>query len=832
MPSTYTSNLNLEKPADGEQEGEWGTTINSNMELIDAAVSSAADDITTGDSAVSIATTSGNITIDAQGSDTDIILKGTDGSDDTIFLTVDGSDGGTASFSHDVKLANDGATLGFGSGNDVTLTHNHDSGLTLSAGANATQLTLTTTESGGAVAPTLNLIRASGSPAVNDQLGYLNFVGLAHDSASPPNATQTNYAQIFANIGQSFTTGSQYGTLDFYCMESGTLINALKLTAGDVSLPTDAAAIKFGVNSDVTLTHNHDSGLTLSAGANATALNLTSTDAGASVGPTINLIRDSANPAASDSLGYLNFVGEDDESNQTNYAQIIAVITDPEHTGPSEDGKLSFYTVTGGSNTLSLDLTGSTATFTNQIIAAELDISGNIDIDGTANLDVVDIDGAVDMASTLTLAGNADFNGDLDVDGTANLDVVDVDGAANFAADVTFADGADIITATAGTSNVRVGVNAGINIASGGNYNVLIGDEAGNDLTTGDFNIAVGYAALDAATTNSYNTAIGGLALTNANNAGGTSATANAAVGYNTLQALTTGSYNTGCGTQSLQSTTTAVSNVAAGYAAMLLNTTGSYNHAYGHASLYNCRTGYGNVAMGYLSAYTVDSGFYNVGIGYQSIYYATGSYNTGVGSFTLLNTAAGEHNTALGYQAGDVITSGSHNICIGSLTDTSANSGGNQIVIGYNITGGEDNQFTFGKASNVVQNEFDTDANWTRTSDRRKKRNIEDDTLGLEFINNLRTVTHQWKPSNEFPEEWDEYSEENTMNLDAVMHGMIAQEVKEALDKSGCDTFGGWDERSDGSQTVSREMFVIPLIKAVQELSAEVKELKEKLND
>ena len=38
MPSTNTSNLNLEKPADGEQSGEWGDTINSNMELIDAAV--------------------------------------------------------------------------------------------------------------------------------------------------------------------------------------------------------------------------------------------------------------------------------------------------------------------------------------------------------------------------------------------------------------------------------------------------------------------------------------------------------------------------------------------------------------------------------------------------------------------------------------------------------------------------------------------------------------------------------------------------------------------------------------------------------------------------
>jgi hypothetical protein len=49
---------------------------------------------------------------------------------------------------------------------------------------------------------------------------------------------------------------------------------------------------------------------------------------------------------------------------------------------------------------------------------------------------------------------NLDISGDIDVDGTSNLDVIDVDGAANFAADVTFADGADIITASAGTSKL------------------------------------------------------------------------------------------------------------------------------------------------------------------------------------------------------------------------------------------------------------------------------------------------------------------------------------------------------------------------------------------
>ena len=38
-------------------------------------------------------------------------------------------------------------------------------------------------------------------------------------------------------------------------------------------------------------------------------------------------------------------------------------------------------------------------------VITDADLAGNIDVDGTANLDVVDIDGAVDMASTLTVAG-------------------------------------------------------------------------------------------------------------------------------------------------------------------------------------------------------------------------------------------------------------------------------------------------------------------------------------------------------------------------------------------------------------------------------------------
>ena len=61
-------------------------------------ISTAYDDLTTGDAAVTVATSAGNITIDAQGDDTDIIFKGTDGGVDTTFLTIDGSAAGAATF--------------------------------------------------------------------------------------------------------------------------------------------------------------------------------------------------------------------------------------------------------------------------------------------------------------------------------------------------------------------------------------------------------------------------------------------------------------------------------------------------------------------------------------------------------------------------------------------------------------------------------------------------------------------------------------------------------------------------------------------------------------
>ena len=78
------------------------TNVTAVKTYMQTGISTAYDDLTTGDAAVNIATSAGDITIDAQGNDTDIIFKGTDGNADTTFLTIDGSAAGKATFNNEV----------------------------------------------------------------------------------------------------------------------------------------------------------------------------------------------------------------------------------------------------------------------------------------------------------------------------------------------------------------------------------------------------------------------------------------------------------------------------------------------------------------------------------------------------------------------------------------------------------------------------------------------------------------------------------------------------------------------------------------------------------
>jgi hypothetical protein len=167
------------------------------------------DNIASGTSASTLTTTAGNITLDAQGSDTDIIFKGTDGATDTTFLTLDGSDAGTALFNNDIKLSSASPKIYFGSSDELYLSATSD-GLTLRANSPdqwEPKLTLQS-DYDGSLGPQLFLHSNSSSPAVSDQTGHVLFRG--NDSAG----NVTTYADMKSRIVDP-TNSSERGSLEF-----------------------------------------------------------------------------------------------------------------------------------------------------------------------------------------------------------------------------------------------------------------------------------------------------------------------------------------------------------------------------------------------------------------------------------------------------------------------------------------------------------------------------------------------------------------------------------------------------------------------------------------
>jgi hypothetical protein len=89
----------------------------------------------------------------------------------------------------------------------------------------------------------------------------------------------------------------------------------------------------------------------LTAGRSFDALGmvLTSTDAGAAAAPLLDLYRNSASPAASDTIGEIEFNGQDSAGNKQQYALIHGSILSP--TSTAETGQIHFETATGGAST-------------------------------------------------------------------------------------------------------------------------------------------------------------------------------------------------------------------------------------------------------------------------------------------------------------------------------------------------------------------------------------------------------------------------------------------------------------------------------------------------
>jgi hypothetical protein len=289
--------------------------------------------------------------------------------------------------------------------------------------------------------------------------------------------------------------------------------------------------------------------------------------------------------------------------------------------------------------------------------------------------------------------------------------------------------------------------------------------------------------------------------------------------------------------------TSTAEFNVSLGTTAMDAITTGDKNTAVGYGALGADNVGYFCTAIG-MNALSTQSvgGHTNTCIGYNAGLSATvGSMNVFIGTRSAENQAgAGNQNVVIGQYSASTLTTGDQNIVIGSDANVSTADAQRQIVLGYSVNCAGDNKITVGSDTNIATLDLDgSDEAWAASSDERLKENITTSTAGLSFINDLRPVTYNWKKAGEVPEDMPQYkagSEEPCLGLEygKTQHGFIAQEVKTAIDNHSeiKEGFNMWQEYDNGTQATAKGNVIPMLVKAVQELSAEVEQLKQQQNN
>ena len=147
-----------------------------------------------------------------------------------------------------------------------------------------------------------------------------------------------------------FHSGSTSAIID-----SGT--GDLKIGSDTNLLLTNAALsetkAKFVTNGAAELYHDNSKKLETTADGvsiSGDTLGLTSTDAGASAAPSLQLYRNSASPADADDVGQIQFHGENDADEKIEYARIDVRIEDA--SDGEEDGQLDFEIMEAGSSTL------------------------------------------------------------------------------------------------------------------------------------------------------------------------------------------------------------------------------------------------------------------------------------------------------------------------------------------------------------------------------------------------------------------------------------------------------------------------------------------------
>lgn len=361
--------------------------------------------------------------------------------------------------------------------------------------------------------------------------------------------------------------------------------------------------------------------------------------------------------------------------------------------------------------------------------------------------------------------------------------------------------------------------------------------------TAGYQNVANGWQALYSNDSGYQNTATGANALFS-----NTKGWKNTADGFEALYSNTVGVGNTATGYQSLRSNVIGIDNTATGYAALASNiadnntahgyaalssnTTGTNNTASGMQVLYSNLTGINNTGTGFRALRYNTAGKNNTANGWQTLYFTTGDNNTAVGYNALFYNTTGFNNTALGYSAGISFNSTADNTTtLGANAFINMSSGTNATAIGAGAIATASNTMQLGSANTTV---FINNGVMVISDGRFKDDVNESDAPGLDFINKLRPVCYKlnYKRFDDFLRNGIDASNKKT---DAAYQqkliekgkqrevGFIAQEVEKTVKDNGYMFNGVYaPQNSNDHYGLDYSRFVVPLVKAVQELSNE----------
>jgi hypothetical protein len=256
-------------------------------------------------------------------------------------------------------------------------------------------------------------------------------------------------------------------------------------------------------------------------------------------------------------------------------------------------------------------------------------------------------------------------------------------------------------------------------------------------------------------------------------------------------------------------------------------------------------KTGSSNLAAGVGAMYNNTTGSYNVALGEHALYSsASGDQNTIIGAYAMDGTNGAWGNTAVGFKAGNSSQHGWNNTFIGSRATNIYADCFNSIAVGNGAWVLSSNQAAIGNNSTTRIGGY---ANWSLYSDGRIKRNVQENIPGLAFINKLRPVTYNYdldaadkingvasakdkdgKPLMQPLTQMDMAARKAKQQI--VYTGFIAQEVEKAAQELKYDFSGVEVPKHDRDlYSLRYSEFVMPLVKAVQELSQKDEELQQK---